>query len=56
MNTEVKVADLSKYVSERRLDDGFRKQYTVSFSENGLLVLAVLYRWGIDARRLEWIV
>ena len=55
MNTEVKVADLSKYVNERRLDEGFRKEYTVSVSENGLLVLAVLYRWGIDARRLEWI-
>ena len=30
MNTEVKVADLSKYVTERTLDEGFKKEYTVS--------------------------
>ena len=30
MNTEVKVADLSKYVTERMLDEGFKKEYTVS--------------------------
>ena len=30
MNTEVKVTDLSKYVSERMLDEGFKKEYTVS--------------------------
>ena len=43
MNTEVKVADLSKYVSERMLDEGFKKEYTVS----GTLLSSCLY--GVSA-------
>ena len=43
MNTEVKVADLSKYVSERRLDEGFKKEYTVSGGGGCLFVLTVLF-------------
>ena len=45
MNTEVKVADLSKYVDERMLDEGFKKEYTVSGTplSSCLYCLLVLY-------------